>query len=192
MKKLLLAAGVIALAAMCNTVNAQRPTVGIKGGVSLTGLSNLGGDERTAWHGGLFLQSSLNRNWKFQPEILYSAQGQHFKNEQDQPRILALDYIQVPLMFQYYPAKRFYLELGPQAGVLINAKTKDAESGNDKNDVEENYRKADVSINAGLGVNICHNFGIYGRYSQGLIDVTKSENTSYTNHGIQLGAALKF
>src|ERR1041385_7858397 len=190
MKKLVLAAGILAAAAVFNVADAQRPTIGVKGGVNFTGLSNLGGDERTAGHVGLFMQTNLQRNWKFQPELLYSAQGQHFKNDQDQGRILALDYIQMPLMFQYYPASRFYLEVGPQAGVLINAKTKDAESGNDKNDVEENYRKFDAGINAGVGVNICRNFGIYGRYSQGLIDVTKSESISRVNHAVQLGAAL--
>ena len=192
MKKLILAASIIAVAAIFNVVSAQRATVGIKGGVSFTGLSNLGGDERTAGHGGLFLQTTLQRNWRFQPELIYSAQGQHFRNDLGEKRILALDYIQMPLMFQYYPARRIYLEAGPQVGVLINAKAKDAQTGENKNDLEENYRKPDVGINAGLGVNICRNFGIYGRYTQGLIDVTKSENVTRLNHGVQLGGTLSF
>jgi len=192
MKKLILAAGIFATAAVVNTANAQRPTLGIKGGLNFTGLSNLAGEERTSFHAGLFLRSRMNGSWTLQPELLYSAQGQHFRNEADQKRILALDYVQLPFMFQYHPAHRFYLEVGPQAGVLVSAKTKEPGTDNDKNNVEESYRKDDVAINAGLGVNVCHNFDIYGRYSQGLIDVTKSENITRTNHGFQLGGAIRF
>jgi len=192
MKKFILAAGIIAIAAISQTANAQRPILGIKGGVSFTGITNLQGDERTTGHGGLFLQTNLCKNWTFQPELLYSAQGQHFTNDDGQKRVLALDYIQLPLMFQYYPAQRFYIEAGPQVGMMIDSKTKDAHTGNNKNDVEENYKKADVSINAGVGVNITNKVGIYGRYSKGLMDITKSEENYRTNSGIQVGAAIKF
>lgn len=192
MKKLFLAAGIIAAAMIFETVNAQRTSVGVKGGVSFTGVSNLKGKDRTTGHAGLFLQARINKNWVFQPEVLYSAQGQHFTNDLGQGRVLALDYIQVPLMLQYHPVQRFYFEAGPQAGVKINSETKDAGSGNDKNNVDENYKKADIGINAGLGVNITNHIGIYGRYTQGLMDVAKSGDIYRTNHGVQVGAAIKF
>src|SRR5882757_8376214 len=121
MKKLFLATSIIAAAMILETVNAQQTTLGVKGGVSFTGVSNLNGKDRTTGHAGLFLHSTINKNWAFQPEVLYSAQGQHFTNDLGQRRILALDYIQVPLMLQYYPVQRFYFEAGPQVGVKINS-----------------------------------------------------------------------
>ena len=198
----MLGAAVIALALIANTSNAQsskdknmmysRPEFGIKGGVSLMGISNLKGNERTTGHVGIFMHHTITKNWCFQPELLYSAQGQHFKADNGQSRVLALDYIQAPFMMQYYPAQRFYVELGPQVGILINSKTKDINSGNNKIDVDANYRKADLGINAGLGVNITNHVGIYGRYTQGLVDVTKSSDTYRLNSGVQLGAAIRF
>jgi hypothetical protein len=201
MKRIMLAAAMIALVCIANTSNAQskdkdimysRPEFGIKGGVSLTGISNLKGNERTTGHVGIFVHHTINKNWCFQPELLYSAQGQHFKANDGQSRVLALDYIQAPFMMQYYPAKRFYVELGPQVGVLVNSQTKDINSGNNKNDVGADYRKADLGLNAGLGVSITNHVGIYGRYTQGFIDVTKSTDTYRLNSGVQLGASIRF
>jgi len=191
----------IALVCIANTSNAQskdkdmmytRPEFGIKGGVSLTGISNLKGKERTTGHVGIFMHHTINKNWCFQPELLYSGQGQHFTTDAGEKRVLALDYIQAPFMMQYYPARRFYVELGPQVGLLVNSKTKDAGSGNDKNEVADNYRKADLGLNAGLGVNITNHVGIYGRYTHGFIDVTKSTDTYRLNSGVQLGASIRF
>jgi hypothetical protein len=200
MKKIILGVCVIVLAAIVNTSYAQEkksykhsmPEFGVKGGVSLTGISNLNGKDRTTGHVGIFAHHTINKNWCFQPELLYSAQGQRFTNEAGERRVLALDYIQAPFMMQYYPAKRFYIEAGPQAGLLVNSKTKNANSGDDKSNVSENYRKADLGINAGLGVNITNHIGVYGRYTQGLIDVTKSTDTYRLNSGVQIGAAVRF
>ena len=201
MKKFILGACIIAFAAIANTSNAQdnkytsthsMPVFGIKGGVSLSGITNLNGNERTTGHVGIFAHHTINKNWCFQPELLYSAQGQHFTGEDGQKRVLALDYIQAPFMMQYYPVQKFYVEMGAQVGLLVNSKTKDASSGNDKNNVNENYRKADLGINAGLGVNITNHIGIYGRYTQGLVDVTKSTESYRLNSDVQLGAAIRF
>jgi hypothetical protein len=200
MKKIIFGVCVIALAAIINTSYAQEtksykhsmPEFGVKGGVSFAEISNLNGKERTTGHVGIFAHHTINKNWCFQPELLYSPQGQRFTNEAGERRVLALDYIQAPFMMQYYPAKRFYIEAGAQAGLLVNSKTKDASSGNDKNNVDENYRKGDIGINAGLGVNITNHVGVYGRYTQGLIDITKSTDTYRLNSGVQLGAAIRF
>jgi len=204
MKRIILGAAIITLVVIGTRSNAQdnaqnnkkmmhtMPEFGVKGGVSLTGVTNLKGNERTTGHVGIFMHHTITKNWCFQPELLYSAQGQHFKADDGQSRVLALDYIQAPFMMQYYPAKRFYVELGPQVGVLINSKTKDNNSGNDKVNVSDNYRKADLGLNAGLGVTFTDHIGIYGRYTQGFIDVTKSTDTYRLNSGVQLGAAIRF
>lgn len=192
MKKLFVAAGIIAMAAISSTVNAQQTKLGIKGGVSFTGVSNLAGKVRTTGHGGLFLQTGINNNWKFQPELIYSAQGQHFTDAFNERRVLSLEYIQAPLMLQYYPVRNVYVEAGPQVGLLINSKTNDAKNGGDIIYPEEKYRKVDAGINAGLGINLTNHIGIYGRYTQGFVDVVKSPDLYRTNHGIQIGAAIKF
>lgn len=206
MKRIILGSAIIALVAIGTKSNAQdskdnskdkymmhtMPKFGVKGGVSLMGISNLNGNQRTSAHAGIFVHHEITKNWCFQPELLYSGQGQHFTTDAGQHRVLALDYIQAPFMMQYYPNKHFYVEMGPQVGVLVNSKSKDAGSGNDKVSVSESYRKADLGLNAGLGVNFTDHIGVYGRYTQGFIDVTKSGDSYRLNNGVQLGAAIRF
>jgi hypothetical protein len=91
MKRIILGAAIIALVAIGTRSNAQdnaqnnkkmmhtMPEFGVKGGVSLTGVTNLKGNERTTGHVGIFMHHTITKNWCFQPELLYSAQGQHFK-----------------------------------------------------------------------------------------------------------------
>jgi len=192
MKKLLVSAGIILLISGFNFANAQiRVQPGIKGGVSFSQVTNLKGDERVTGHGGIFLNTMLNDRWSIQPELLYSAQGQKFKDENSSKNVLALDYLQLPVMLQYSPVSKVYLEAGPQVGFLVNAKIEGPNDAN-KADVKDNYKKADFGVNVGLGVNATKNIGIYGRYNFGIMDVTKSDAVYRQNRDLQLGAAIKF
>src|SRR4030095_9562774 len=184
MKKLLLSAGMILLLSSINLVNAQKVQPGIKGGVSFSQVTNLKGDERVTGHGGFFLHSTLNNHWCIQPELLYSAQGQKFRDENSGDNVLALDYVQLPVMLQYYPASKVYLEAGPQVGLLVNAKTEGPSDAN-KVDVKDDFKKADFGVNVGLCVNATKNIGIYGRYNFGIMDVTKSDATYRQNRNLQ-------
>src|ERR1043166_6110437 len=100
MKKFVLAACIIATAAMFNPAGAQKIVPGVKGGGSFTKVSGLNGDERIAWHAGVFINSTLCRHWRFQPEVLYATQGERYRNDNGEKKVLDLNYIQVPLMFR--------------------------------------------------------------------------------------------
>lgn len=162
---------------------------GIKGGVSLTNVSNINGDDRVTGHVGLFLHQPLSKNFCIQPEILYAPMGEKFTGLTGSKSTLALSYIQVPVMFQYYPVKQFYVELGPQVSFLTDAKVKT--DGGNKVNVKDNYTAADFNINFGIGINATRNLGFYGRYNLGVTDITKNDNTTYSNRGFQLGAAVR-
>src|SRR4051812_30755406 len=154
MKKLLLSAGITLLVSSINLVNAQvKVQSGIKGGVNFSSVTNLKGDERVTGHGGIFVNTMLNSHWSIQPELLYSAQGQKFNDQNSDDNALALDYVQLPVMLQYHPVSNLYVEAGPQVGLLVNAKTESPNDA-DKADVKDNYKKADFGVNVGLGVNV--------------------------------------
>lgn len=192
MKKLLVSAGILLLVLSVKTVEAQQNFVGVKGGVSLTSVTDLKGKDRVAGNVGLFFHHEINKNWCIQPEILYAGGGQKFTTDAGDSRVLALSYIQVPVMLQYYPVKKFYVEFGPQAGLLVNAETKNVGSGDKENEsVKDYYKKGDFTLNAGAGVNITRNFGLYGRYNLGLTDNSK-DATNRMNRGVQLGASIRF
>ena len=110
MKQLCLGVALVFISLCGVKVNAQQ--FGIKGGVSFTDLSNFNGSNRVTGHAGIFLQQRIDRFWSIQPEILYAGMGQKYHTVAGE-RVVALDYIQIPLMFQVHPAKHFYFEFGP-------------------------------------------------------------------------------
>jgi hypothetical protein len=179
---------VIAALACCTVGIAQAQfTPGIKGGLNISDVSNFNGDNRLSGHVGLFLHHTINSNWCIQPELLYSGQGQKY-NTGEGERTLALSYIQVPVMVQYYPTKQLYFEAGPQVSFLTSAKSK---GGNNDVEVDGNYNKADFGINLGIGIAATRQLGFYGRYNAGLTDISKNNNVSNMNRGGQLGMYVR-
>lgn len=172
--------------ALVNKVNAQL-AVGVKGGVNIAGVSKFSDDARIGANAGIFVHAPVNSHFCIQPEVLYSSQGGRYNGENGE-RTLALSYIQVPVMFQYYPVKQFYIEAGPQVAFLTNAQTKG--NGNDV-DVNSAYKKADFDINVGAGVRLTQNVGVYARYNIGVADITTSDNTISRNQVGQVGAYIR-
>ncbi|THU41759.1 PorT family protein [Niastella caeni] len=172
---------------VAGSTQAQKITPGIKGGLNISDVSGINGDNRLSGHVGLFLNSRFNPMWSIQPEILYSGQGQQYvflNNEYT----LALSYIQIPVMFQFHPVKQFYLEFGPQLGFLLSANVKDDE---DKLEVDEDYKKVDAGIAFGAGIQVTSMLGFYGRYNIGLADITKGDNRDFFNRVGQIGVSIK-
>jgi hypothetical protein len=185
MKKYVLALFVFCTVAISS--QAQKMTPGIKGGLNISDVSGINGDNRLSGHIGLYLHSKINPMWSVQPEILYSGQGQQYvflNNEYT----LALNYIQIPIMFQFHPVKQFYLEFGPQIGFLLSANVKD---GDNKQEVDDDYKKVDAGLAFGAGIQVTSLLGFYARYNIGLADITKGDNRDYFNRVGQLGVSIK-
>lgn len=164
-------------------------TVGAKGGVNIASLSGFEGNSRISGHAGLFLHHTINRTWCFQPELLFSGEGQrYFSNGEE--RTLALDYIQLPLMIQYYPTSQLYFEFGPQVGVLVSAQDKGDETAH--TNVKEDFSAAQVALGVGLGLKVTNQVIVYGRYNFGLTDVTKFDDLVDHSRVGQLGVAIRF
>lgn len=189
MKKLMISASLILLLSGLNYLKAQTE-IGIKGGVNFSSVTELNGKDRVSAHGGIFLHNTLNNHWCIQPELLYSAQGEKSIDENGVKNDLNLNYLQLPVMIQYYATKRIYLEAGPQIGYLLQANREGPVE--DKASVKDNYKKVDVGINAGIGVWATKNIGFYGRYNLGLMDVSKLTDVERKNRNIELGAAIRF
>ena len=179
---------VVAALTCCTVIFAQAQlTPGIKGGLNLTDVSNFNGSNRVSGHVGLFLHHTINSNWCIQPEVLYSGQGQKY-NTGEGERTLALSYIQVPVMVQYYPVRQLYFEAGPQIAFLTSAKSK---GDNGDVEVDGSYNKADFGLNLGAGIAATKQLGFYGRYYAGLTDISKNNNVTNMNRGGQLGMYIR-
>jgi len=188
MKKTLIAAAALCSISLFNKANAQVEAVGIKGGVNIANVSNFGSDARVGGNVGVFLHAQLSPNWCIQPELLYSSQGARFDAAGGQ-RTLALNYVQVPVMFQYFPVKQLYFEAGPQLGLLTNA---DVKGGNtNKYSVSDSYKKADFDLNVGAGIKATPNIGFYARYNFGLANISSDDSRTFRNQVGQVGMFVR-
>lgn len=201
MKKLFLGAAI----AVSSLTFAQQ--FGAKAGVSVSSLSEdatLSDQEsKVGFNAGLFMNAPLGQNFSIQPELLYSQYGDKAEatvasNKYSYTR--SLDYITVPVMFQYNATPEFYLEAGPELGFLVSAKNKvkNETTGNTVTETS-NYKDDLNGFNFGLGLGAGYyftpNIGLTARYVAGFTDIAKdrpSGSDAVRNNVFQAGLAFKF
>ncbi len=172
MKKILLLAVVTVLG--FTNVNAQKINFGVKGGLnfaSISGDNTKEIDPVAAFNFGLLSEIPISEKFSFQPEVMFSGQGYSFKGKDN---LIALNYLNVPLMGKYYVTKGLSIEAGPQLGFLLSAK-------DEKKDVKDSFKTFDFGVNFGLGYKLENgiNFGV--RYNLGLTDINNLDNYSGKN-----------
>ena len=187
MKKVTTILSVALLSLFFLNANAQH-AFGLKGGVNIANLSGFQGNSRISAHGGVFLHHTINAVWCFQPELLFSGEGQRYFDNGEE-RTLALNYVQLPLMVQYYVVPKFYLEAGPQVGVLVSAQDKGDETTHVN--VKDDFSTAQIALGIGAGFKASDQVIIYGRYNFGLTDVTRFDNLVDHSRVGQLGIAIR-
>ena len=174
----------------CSGVNGQT-AVGVKGGVNISDISEGGYHPRVSAHGGVFVHRTINKYFCIQPEVLFSGEGQRFMYNSIE-HTWAINYIQIPLMFQVYPVSAFYIEAGPQLGFMISAKDKLSANENTSHaNIKANFATAQFAIAAGLGVKVTDRVSVYGRYNFGLTDVYSYDATPQHSNVAQFGVAAR-
>jgi len=158
------------------------------------------------------MNAPLSEQFSIQPEVLYSQQGAEVKrtytalgNTTTIDGKLNLDYITVPVMFQFKATPEFYIEAGPEFGFLVNAKQKGDIKVNGNTvasntyDAKDNYNSFNMGAALGVGFNVTENFGVNARYVAGFTDINKDGNTSLQNddnknrnNTFQVGLNYKF
>ncbi|MBA9072710.1 hypothetical protein GGR22_000836 [Flavobacterium gossypii] len=172
MKKFLLLA-VVTVLGFAN-VNAQKIKFGAKGGLnfaSISGDNTKDIDAVAAFNFGLLSEIPISDKFSFQPEVMFSGQGYSFK---DNDNLVALNYLNVPLMGKYYLTKGLSIEAGPQLGFLLSAK-------NEKKDVKDSFKTFDFGVNFGLGYKLDNGLNFGARYNLGLTDINNLDNSSSKN-----------
>ena len=206
MKKLFLGAAI----AMSSLAFAQ--TFGVKGGMNVSSLSNDGGlddsKSKIGFNAGLFMNMPIAAEFSIQPEILYNNLGSKViltettigENDYTAEYARHLDYISVPVMFQYNATPSFYLEAGPQFSFLIDArdKYKSTKNGSTTNSDTKDLNKDafntfDFGLGLGAGYWITPKLGINARYVAGFSDIYKDNSgDAVKNNNFQVGLAYKF
>lgn len=184
---------------------------GIKGGVNLATLEiddqstpDMNTNMKTSFHGGVFMNIPISGAFRFQPELMYTAQGTkagvHSSTESNLAGINEYDfhYVALPLMFQVMGNKGFFAELGPQFSYLSSANG-DRQNADDVNLKDLDYvKKTDVAGAAGIGYLSRAGIGLNARYVHGFSNVwnnDKSPGTTdakYRNRTVQVGLIYHF
>ena len=183
MKKLILFAA-LAIFVIANS-NAQI-NFGAKAGVNfatITGDDVESFDGRTAFHVGVVAEIVISETFSFQPELLYSAQGADYSDEEFEGTF-KLDYLNIPLMAKFYVGEGFSLEAGPQIGLLMSAKDEYDFTGtafkSEEEDIKEFVKDIDFGINVGVGYKLEGGLNFGARYNLGLSDANDSGDDSFT------------
>lgn len=210
MKKLLLLAAVV----LCSLGHAQNKGAspskakdwrfGIKAGLNIANLTNtdetgISVSSRTGVNTGIYLHHKFGGKWAFQPELLYTTQGNIQRGSSqgiDVKITYMLDYIAVPLMFKYYPAKNFNLEFGPQLAFIVSKKLKGEGNGQSltydlddffaANGLDIKTNTFDLALNFGLGYELDNGLNFSGRYSLGMIKIFKGSDAVDSNGNDQI------
>ena len=202
MKKLVLGAAI----AMSSLTFAQQ--FGIKAGMNVSSLSTdsqlSDQGSKIGFNAGLFMNAPIAENFSIQPELLYSQMGDKYNQTiggTTYARSRHIDYVTLPVMFQYNATPAFYLEAGPEFGVMVNAKNKYTnESANntiaESGDYKDRLNNFNFGIGLGAGYYFTPQIGVTARYVAGLTDIYNSDNngndSSVKNNVFQVGLAYKF
>lgn len=167
---------------------AQKTTIGLKAGMNVASLSNSNGTNmgsRLGLHAGLLAHIHLNPSWAIQPEVVYSSQGAKYTIS-DGEHQLALNYINIPLQFQYMFSNGFRLQTGPQVGFLASVKD---ERRNTETGIftSEDFKTVDFSWGAGLGYLSYSGLGVDARYNFGISNINNAGTNVLRNNVFQLG-----
>jgi hypothetical protein len=144
---------------------------------------------RVAYHFGGFANIHVSDMFSVQPELLYSAQGSKSSQGGMGHLTYQLDYIDVPVMFQYNNASGFFAEAGPEIGFLLSGK---ATNGAKSEDVKGYFKN--INFSAGLGAGyICHNgFGVGARYNLGFSNIAEQSGYDLKDSGFRLSVIYVF
>jgi hypothetical protein len=193
MSKALLLSAVLSVAAMA--ANAQ-VHFGIKGGFTESYITNADDGHFTGF-GGIFVNANLGYGWHIQPEIdysgagaVYSANGFYYNPNNPYNTTVSLGYVQIPVMIQYRFGPVFYLEAGPQLGILTNASYV---SDGERSSASSDYKSTDFAVDFGAGFRLGPVVSIYTRYCLGLSDIYSDASYSADYNRLwQFGIAFTF
>lgn len=180
MKKLIV---ICLLSSILTTAKSQN--FGIKGGLNIASIGgdSQGASSRTSFHAGIFFLSPISEKVKIMPEVVYSSQGASAGGI-----VFSYNYVNVPVMFNFLLSEQFFLQLGPQLGILASA---DASSGSSSVSIKDQLKDVDFSLGFGLGGEF-EKVLVNARYNYGLSSTSKATNGSFPNSVIQFSVGFKF
>lgn len=191
MKKLFLAVVAMMVSATTFAQNeVGQLTIQPKVGVNIANITDaVGADPRIGLAAGAEFEYGITDNIGLSAGVLYSMQGAK-ASEESVDYTLKLDYLNVPILANFYVAKGLALKLGVQPGFKLSSKVKGEASGvTAELEVEDGVKSVDLSIPVGVSYQY-QNIVFDARYNWG---VTKIVDDADSKHSVfQITVGYKF
>jgi Outer membrane protein beta-barrel domain len=174
---------------------AQGFHVGAKGGANIFKVDGKSFDEefQYGYTLGAFSEINFNKKWGIQPEVIWNQTNTRtstsfneiYPTSFSDLKDVKLNYLSIPLLLSYRPAKFLSLQAGPQFSILMNPNQNLLENGKDA------FKKGDFALLGGAQLNI-GGIKVGGRYQIGLTDINDIDNQDkWQNQGWQLYAGFR-
>lgn len=196
MKKLLLA--FIAGIALLGSVKAQTEyTIGPKVGLNVSNISHSHGNSKASVNVGIFGEARFTDLIGLQLEVLYSRQGWRDKVDIDGIREKVnyrVNYLNIPVLARIYVLERLSVDLGPQLGIGLNAKSKYKHSGTTVKEKLHDLNTIEASFVFGVSYDLFDHLLISARYNLGLSNAFDKDTFGKSNkNGVfQFSVGYKF
>jgi len=164
---------------------------GVKAGLNVSNVSvesSTNPDSKASVNIGVLAHIHLDRQFAFQPELLFSGQGYKYTVSGTTINV-PLNYLTLPLLGQFMFGDGFRVETGPQPGVLVSAHAK---ANGNSTSIKDSYKTFDLSWAFGAGYLTKSGFGIDVRYNLGLSNINDASSAKIHNRVFAVGAFYQF
>ena len=188
MKKLFLAVVAMMVSATTFAQNeVGQLTIQPKVGVNIANITDaVGADPRIGLAAGAEFEYGITDNIGLSAGVLYSMQGAK-ASEESVDYTLKLDYLNVPILANFYVAKGLALKLGVQPGFKLSSKVKGEASGvTAELEVEDGVKSVDLSIPVGLSYQY-QNIVFDARYNWGVTKIIEDTDSKHSVFQITVG-----
>ncbi len=140
------------------------------------------------YNAGAFAEINFSKKLGIQPEVLWNQSRTRLTNRFEdmydggfgELKNVKLNYLSIPLLLNYSPAKFFTLQVGPQFGIMIDNRETFLVNGRNA------FRSGDFSLLGGAQLNI-GGVKLGGRYAVGLSNINDIDKQDrWKNQGFQL------
>jgi hypothetical protein len=177
-----------------NNTMAQDIKLGFKVGANLSDASGKAFKEgfNFGYQLGLFSELMVTKKYGIQPEILFSESelrpGTDFNSLAGSPTIddltkIKLQYLAIPVLFNYKPIPILAFQLGPQFGILMS------QTQSLKDNTLDAFKNGDLAAVAGVQLTILK-FRLYGRYALGTKNLNVQNAETWKSQHVQLGLGV--
>jgi hypothetical protein len=173
---------------------AQDIKLGFKVGANLSDASGKAFKEgfNFGYQLGLFSELMVTKKYGIQPEILFSESalrpGTDFNSLYSGQTVtgltkIKLQYLAIPVLFNYKPIPLLAFQFGPQFGILMS------QTQSLKDNALDAFKNGDLSIVAGAQLTILK-FRLYGRYALGTKNLNVQDVETWKSQHVQLGLGV--